>query len=213
MPRPARRILTCVLIGLLLNAGVTAVCWLAQPNLLVRATHTFTEGGSISHDQTRYLMHSEKWTIQVDSYGPPGTVIPESPLAQFAPEESIATIHEMDEYGLPFRALRFRSAVTGRYSQIVWKNPNLNHTLPFWQRGLPTGLQSHRHHRFPTEPLPGFLYNTLIYTAAVLLATGIFTRLRASRRRRQSRCAACGYPLTGLPTCPECGDTSRDEAS
>jgi hypothetical protein len=84
---------------------------------------------------------------------------------------------------------------------------------PSTNAACPPALPPHAIRLLPIDPVfPGFLLNTLIY-AALPAAVMTASHLRASRRRRQSRCPACGYPLTGLPTCPECGDSSRDEAS
>ncbi len=205
MPRPARRILTCVLIGLLLNAAVTAVCWLAQPTYKLRDTDSISYGDSFVHQNiTLYLLHSVDWTMQMATTDNPETVVTQYLWRPQPSDKPIVTCHELKAYGFPFRALRFQAALQGRSNQLDWKNPNLNHTLPPWRRGLPTGLQGHHHRRFPTEPLPGFLYNTLIYAAIPALVMTA-SHLRAHRRRRQSRCPACGYPVAGLPTCPECG--------
>lgn len=74
----------------------------------------------------------------------------------------------------------------------------------------------------PFRPLwLGFVGNTLIYAVLYLLASLAIRRLviatvkRARvlwdrvKARKQGRCVrrGCGYPVTGLPVCPECGTT------
>ena len=63
--------------------------------------------------------------------------------------------------------------------------------------------------QIPWYPLwPGFVLNTIFYTA---LAWGLWQLPLAIRRRRHRRagmCVRCGYDLKGLATgspCPECG--------
>jgi hypothetical protein len=206
-PRPTRRrrILKGVLLGLLLNAAVTTACWIAQPNIVLREPRVIDEKKSTIRARGTYLMHSLEWYIQIVRSSHRESAAQQFPFGVQAMSDPIAIFHEQYDYGLPFRVLRFRVAAIGRDSQIDRKNPNLNYTLPPWQRGLPTGLQGRRHHRFPTEPLPGFLYNTLIFTAAVLLVSEAAARLRTHSRRRRGVCPACAYDITGLPTCPECG--------
>jgi hypothetical protein len=199
-----------VLLGLLLNAAVTTACWIFQPNIVLREMRVLDEERSFFRARGRYLMHSVEWFVQFVPSKLPEPAPELDIFAQYAMADHFVIAHDKYDYGLPFRALRFHTVSEGRSSQIDRTNPNLNHTLPLWQRGLPTGLQGRRHHRFPTEPLPGFLYNTLIFTAAVLLASEAAARLRARSRRRRGRCPACAYDITGLPTCPECGQAIAD---
>jgi len=61
--------------------------------------------------------------------------------------------------------------------------------------------------RLPVLPLfPGFLLNTLFYTAALALPLG-FIAIRRRLRIARNRCPACGYDFAGLAgaMCPECG--------
>jgi hypothetical protein len=62
-------------------------------------------------------------------------------------------------------------------------------------------------HLLPLVPLwPGFVIDTLVYTALCwLLFFSPFT-LRRIIRIRRGRCPACGYDMRGLDACPECGD-------
>ncbi len=64
-----------------------------------------------------------------------------------------------------------------------------------------------------TTPIPfrpevgGLVLNPLIYAAAWLGLKSLRLRIVGSLRRRNGRCAACGYSLAGIndQRCPECG--------
>ncbi len=75
-----------------------------------------------------------------------------------------------------------------------------------------------------SEPLPaGYLRNALTLTLLALLLTlpiagrtdlwlaPLFKRI--FRRRKPWQCQTCGYDITGLTTCPECGATRKTPAS
>ncbi len=66
-------------------------------------------------------------------------------------------------------------------------------------------------HIFPLRPfLPGFVFNSLFYGAALwVLIPGLFA-LRRQIRRRRGLCPACGYDLRHgeHEACPECGVTA-----
>jgi hypothetical protein len=58
----------------------------------------------------------------------------------------------------------------------------------------------------PLRPLPlGLLVCTLAWSPvgfALIVGGG---RLRARLRKRRGLCTACGYNITGVTRCPECG--------
>jgi hypothetical protein len=206
----ARRILLCVGIGLLLNAAVTAACWLAQPEIFQRqhSVSSLNISGANrsawSISRTDYLLHGRRWSAS----GRPTEV--DNPPPHPEGEMAVAMSGFQYQFGFPFRSLQFRDIAAEQYQYrnghpMYVSQQDTTHTLPVWKPGLPTGLTSTRHQLLPLDPvLPGFLLNTLVYAslpALVLTAA----HLRAHRRRRQSRCPACGYPVAGLPTCPECG--------
>lgn len=210
MPRPARRILLCVGIGLLLNAAVTAACWLTQPQILLRqdsASYLHISGANRSAwsvSRTDYLLHGRRWSAR----GRPTEV--DNPPPRPEGDMTVAMSGFRYQFGFPFRSVQFRDAAAEHYQyrnghpMFVYQQ-DTTHTLPLHQRGLPTGLTSTRHQLLPLDPvLPGFLLNTLVYASLPALVLTAF-HLRAHRRRSQSRCFACGYPVAGLPTCPECG--------
>ncbi len=69
------------------------------------------------------------------------------------------------------------------------------------------GLASGRaDHGYPLIPVwPGFVVNVLAYGAIcwmLLTAPGVAVRWR---RKRRGLCRGCGYDMTGVETCPECG--------
>lgn len=81
-------------------------------------------------------------------------------------------------------------------------------------RGLPTDRLPALFHaapgrRIPVQPLwTGLTINVLVWSLAVAGTRRAWSALVRSRRDRQHRCHACGYPRRGLPqmgACPECG--------
>jgi hypothetical protein len=206
MPRPVRRILSCVLIGLLLNTAVTVACWLAQPTRFYRAIPitiigTPGPGEFVSSTTTvHYLMHS----VQTRAAG---RSLPGKDTEGWERATSTTNWQHIYKFGLPFRSLQRRNTQQWfrTHQTIAPVVTNTTNTLPLWQRGLPTGLGAFQYPRFPIQPVvPGMFYNTLIYAGIpALVMTAV--HLRARSRRRHSRCPACGYPVAGLPTCPECG--------
>lgn len=93
------------------------------------------------------------------------------------------------------------------------------HSGPYWEYdrswpaalawGLPTGQLGRWlgvHHRVPIVPLwPGFLLNTLVYATLALACIALAHRIKRQSHTRRGLCTNCGYTLTSLQTCPECG--------
>ncbi len=85
--------------------------------------------------------------------------------------------------------------------------------LPLRRRGLvvPNPLDPPKTHLLPLDPVwPGFAFNALSFGggAWALLAAPSLVGVAVGRRRRRRRrglCVACGYDISGLDTCPECG--------
>lgn len=73
------------------------------------------------------------------------------------------------------------------------------------------------HYSLPLMPLwPGFAINTLFYSACVAtlwlaFATTRHAVNRKRRRRARGLCESCGYDITGLTQCPECGRPATNE--
>lgn len=60
---------------------------------------------------------------------------------------------------------------------------------------------------------PGFLVNTLIYTALALLVIHLIARFRHRHRQHAGQCLTCGYDRRGLSVespCPECGQPATN---
>ena len=202
---PTRRILLCVGIGLLLNVGMTAISWLTQPVILTRLSSIERNNGRIYQidSYNRNLLHTVQWFARNRPVETAGT-------AHWTDPQAVSTSGFIHQFGFPFHALQHREINSEYYIDrnghpaFPHSQPT-THTLPLHKRGLPSGLTSRRHQLLPLDPvLPGFLLNTLVYAslpALVLMAA----HLRAHRRRQRGHCPACGYPVAGLPTCPECG--------
>ena len=64
---------------------------------------------------------------------------------------------------------------------------------------------------FSSRPIwPGFLVNTLFYTAILWLIFALLFGIRSRLRLRSRRCPHCNYPFGESPTCTECGrDVAR----
>lgn len=55
----------------------------------------------------------------------------------------------------------------------------------------------------------GYAGNVLIYTSVLWACCASACRVRRAMRIRHGRCEVCGYPLCGLPVCPECGNCTQ----
>ncbi len=202
---PARLVLACVLIGLLLNAVVTVACWLAQPTRWYRQTPPVTVGtpgpGKFvsSTMAIHYLMHSLEMHTA-------GRSLPRSGTQGWQHATTTSNWQYIYQFGFPFRNIQHRNAREQVHSHHhLSPSIDTSDSLPLWQRGLPTGLTPFQYQRFPIQPVfPGIVLNTVIYTAIAMPAFMIFMRLLARSRRRRGRCSACAYDLTDLTTCPEC---------
>ncbi len=97
--------------------------------------------------------------------------------------------------------------------------PKLRPGQTVWENGIPIPLSFPRFMpentpyfgNLPIRPdLPGFLFNCLFYGGLLFAARAIAQRLRRAIRRRRGQCAACGYDITNLMTCPECGRVANN---
>lgn len=111
-------------------------------------------------------------------------------------------------YGWPALALRTRRASFyardarhARDQSLAW---TVDKGLRFsWPK---LGGVTPKRHALPLRPVwPGFLNNTLVYAGACWILLAAPGGVRRWRRKRNGQCAACGYDLKDLDTCPECG--------
>ena len=80
-------------------------------------------------------------------------------------------------------------AVDAQWALVVNAAPGLSPTTRF----------------LPFKPIPvGFLLNTVVFAAPILILLAIPPTRRFLRRCR-GLCPYCAYPLGPTPTCPECG--------
>jgi hypothetical protein len=71
---------------------------------------------------------------------------------------------------------------------------------------LPEGLGSFSSMQIPSRVIwSGLGINTLFWGAVVVTPIGVVRTVRSRRRRRAGCCLACGYDVSGLDRCPECG--------
>jgi len=65
--------------------------------------------------------------------------------------------------------------------------------------------------RLPVRPLwAGFAVNTVLFAAILALPLAAMALTRRVRRVRAGRCPRCGYDVSGLIACPECGGELGD---
>ncbi|MEO1130454.1 MAG: hypothetical protein AAFX05_12215 [Planctomycetota bacterium] len=58
----------------------------------------------------------------------------------------------------------------------------------------------------PLQPLwLGFAVNTLVYSASLFIGWIAIVAVRRALRRRRGLCFGCGYDVTAVAQCPECG--------
>jgi len=91
------------------------------------------------------------------------------------------------------------------YSETSGAMPIINTGLPISApRMTPFGTTSIR--RLPLHPIPlGFIINSVFYGTFLWLPFMGFVVMKRRRRIKRGLCAQCGYDLTGVATCPECG--------
>ncbi len=66
----------------------------------------------------------------------------------------------------------------------------------------------------PFQPIySGFLINSLLFAATLLLCNGGLRGLVRLHRRRRGRCTTCGHDCHRLQLCPECGRPTRSRVA
>lgn len=100
-------------------------------------------------------------------------------------------------YGFPWRAAWSRCGV-GTVDRSLSRNEGLAELSIM---GRAWGV--------PVRPLwSGLFLNTLFYAALIIVPVVAIRWFKRARRRRRTRCVACGYDVSGGGNvCPECGTT------
>lgn len=122
------------------------------------------------------------------------------------------------QYGWPFRSVGVsgRTEKTNTITNGVWAigQEQIAMPAPAWYHlGIPTGIRDRFLATIPIQIHPlGMFANTILYG---LLMYGLYAtshRVIHKRRARRGLCPHCRYNIRGLPTCPECGQTSTPNA-
>lgn|GEM_PF-2006894 len=115
--------------------------------------------------------------------------------------EGLYRIIFADEWGAPFRVFRKRSVSMGPIGKMGYIYP-----LPWWQQGVRIGQSRYV---IPVEPRPvGLILGSVFWGVIVLLAQVAYTAAARTRRQRRGLCIRCGYSVSGLDHCPECGSVA-----
>lgn len=121
----------------------------------------------------------------------------------------------MHRYGFPMRSLVQMGAISLEgpdLMQVAWQYSLdggaltvINAGAPLWKND-PNPYGTDRYERLPIRPLPlGFAVNTLFYASLLAAPVLVFAALKRRRRAKRGLCIGCGYDLTGVDACPECG--------
>jgi len=104
-------------------------------------------------------------------------------------------------YGFPARSLEISVFFNFPGStDFVWGSLDISaiHKMLGLSKNIQTGL--------PVQPRPlGFAINTIVYALPVYVIWIGFAALRKRRRLSSSICTRCGYDVSGVGQCPECG--------
>ncbi|MGD9790142.1 MAG: hypothetical protein AB7Q00_02215 [Phycisphaerales bacterium] len=150
----------------------------------------------------------------IPSAGPPDR--PPLPLCMFKDlltYEGHERIDELENFG--YRDILMSGwpmkAVWGGYNDFAFARVKDSPELWVWTLLVTVDTYCRRavRGRLPIRPLPiGFALDTAVYGGFLWGVVALAGWVRRARRRRNSRCVACGYLLVGLPggaACPECG--------
>ncbi len=129
------------------------------------------------------------------------------PIAPSMPERML--VANRHRYGWPTLAIETRHWDAYLDTALGIRDEDPRYELSVFSTGVRVGSGPRR---APLRPVwPGFLINTLLYAGAAWLLLALPEGWRIARgrsvwqRRRRGLCPACGYDLSGLTACPECG--------
>lgn len=210
MRRWVRIALLCLIVGCIANIIVAL-------RFAIAAEEGLTTVGGGGSEPPMFALHGEQGWIVTDEVwfgvtylsalpiSGPVTISPAyrraapywSWTSRRLPVERHAFLRET-AYGVPFRALRIMHLESGTGEDLLIGIPMDDGSL----------LGSPRY--WPTSVIwPGFIANTLLFAAVLLLPATLFAMMRHAWRRLKGRCTNCGYDLRGAPSdseqCPECG--------
>lgn len=107
-------------------------------------------------------------------------------------------------YGVPMRSMESRQRTIVRATL-----PNYDCPDGVLERGIPlsgSGPRGELRRRLALMPRPlGFVVNTIIYSLLFGVIVYAPRTLKKGLRKRCNRCVNCGYPMSTLTQCPECG--------
>lgn len=167
--------------------------FLFQPWFTVNTPHELGEVTPIPGAVSNYL---DPQVLNAAVNPPPDKLFGRSPVLDSTPID--------DLHGWPMLSLRSSLDATIPNASVVARGILLETAPP----GSSPGVLVTDHRALPLTVIPrGFAVNTMFYATLVSVPAGLFTTIRAIRRRGQRLCPACGYDLRGQPQpgCPECG--------
>jgi len=205
--RPARLVtgvLTYAAAGAVLTVLIAwaSALWLPDPKLgpvaTSRAKASWVPAG-----------HELENTFRGERFGATRWQIQGAPLDTARPVfDSFVT--NAGSWGLPMRSVGYVKIYDARARTT---------RSPTWMRGviMPVWVQSWAmklspkgtpyHGTLPLVPQwTGLVVDTAFWGLVAFGVAHMFVRWRGARRVRRGRCRVCGYYVSGLKACPECGD-------
>lgn len=167
------------------NAPTTDFGWVENKWPVIVVTHESTTGiraRGISVDKSRASTTREH------------QISLESPLQP--PQDAEWWVIGQTKAGLPFKCVRGDAMTYG---------PKLG-PLQTASRGFFRFGSGSDGDKYPYQPIWGGLaLNTMAYGTAMFCVFALFRRIRVRRRLRKGLCVVCGYDISGIAVCPECG--------
>lgn len=189
----ARRLVLCLMLGALVNLGMAWGCSLG---------FAYADTKILAGTMQYRLTFVREWPIKGM---PPAEAIGRGTITAYGVTNSY---YSESKRGHPW--MLYRSAGLPLHAFHAWtddwRTPRTPQTPPgasalHWRFAVDI-----RGTVFPYRPMPlGFTVNTLLYAALLFLLTLGLSVFKRRRRLRGGLCVRCGYDITGLTACPECG--------